>query len=147
MATWGDYSLRKLIKDIIKYRPPFSISNIVDTSSTGVLLSTTSNGFAFFLQKQNAEGTWVREGAVRASNYESINTSISAITETSRCRFEIYPYGIAGVYYSNEFTVTRTAAQTQTLKQNLESGKLDSEVFETDVVEPVVEKTTTTKSK
>lgn len=156
MATWGDYSLRALLKKILVERPVVAFdTQPEDTEGSNVTFVTNVYGGRFRLQRK-VDDSWVDVGTAQTTTGRSNNVVLSGVTTTSVCRIEFNAYGTTGGTYSREFTVTRTPAQTQALKENLTSGKLDTDVAETDVVEPtidkmetepVAEKTTTTKSK
>lgn len=130
-ANWDGTTI-----DNITTRLPKPIPNLInDTDATTVNVGLNITGFGYQLQKK-VGNTWTTVGNYVTSNGRGGAVSLSVITETSICRVRFYPfaYGDYGVH-SNEFTVTRTAAQTQALKNSTKGDKLDAfDVEQPDVI-------------
>lgn len=156
MATWGDYTLRELIdsiknsfNDYILKRPLTKfVTQPVSTSGVAASITMNTYGFAYALYR-NVSGTWINSGG-GTSQTSQASIALTGVQETSVCIVRVWPFGYTDYIQSNEFTVTRTAAQTQALKQSTKenteilSDSTEDVTVEKDVVEP---KTTTTSTK
>lgn len=137
------------ISEIVNLRPKMVFEEQpTDTSgaSTGIRLNMI--GYTWSLKKKEGN-EWVTAASGNSLSSSSASISLSSISSTSLCRVDVYGYGMSKYNFvmSNEFTVTRTAAQTASAKQNM-SESLETDVIKEDLTTdetPVVEKTTTTK--
>lgn len=152
MATWGDYTLRDILDNVVSYRPDVIVRNQpTDTSANNVRIDTNIIGYGVQVQRL-VDGEWVG-GAYTTTNSDGINVSLSSITTTSICRIAIFAFGTNKdtPVYTNEFTVTRTAGQAQSLKQDVSEVKTETveDVPEDVTVEKdvVAAKTTTSTKK
>lgn len=110
------------ISSILNDRPTLKIVvQPVDTDEDTVTIRFNLIGVYGRVQRL-VDGSWVTTGGTfsTGSNVTGYSVSLSNITETSLCRIIASTYGgnadIDEWLSSDAFTVTRTAAQTQSLK-------------------------------
>lgn len=153
MATYGDYTLRDLIDKILGNRPNIALLEQPpeETSDATVSVRVNINGSYGRLQKKETDGTWTNVGSIVTSSFSTyLSIPLSGIATTSVCRVLVIPVGgsFDSALASDEFTVTRTSAQTMSAKQDMSGTveKTDLEADSMDVVEDTPKaKTTTTK--
>lgn len=116
--------------------PEIEIENVRDTSGNSTNLNTNVNGIIYQLQAfRNNE--WVNLGIPAGTINKTYNPSLANVTVTSICRYLVWRYGsdVEHAVISNEFTVTRTAAQTASLKQGNQTDLNAEDIaVETDVI-------------
>lgn len=117
-SNWDGTTLSAVVNDrpILKFD-----SQPVDTDADTISVRFNLVGLYGRLQRM-VDGVWVSVGSTfsTGASTSGYSVSLSAITETSLCRIVATPYGgngnIDSWTVSDTFTVTRTAAQTQSLK-------------------------------
>lgn len=139
-ANWNGAT----ISDILNDRPHIAFEvQPTDTTEDSVTIRVNVYGFTRQLQRLSNDG-WVSVGATSGTTGVAATQSLSGITETSVCRIIVTPYGgnlKAGVI-SNEFTVTRTEAQTVSASPKSKGADIftESEADSIDVVKENIEK-------
>lgn len=149
-ANWDGTTIAELVERSKKIE---FILQPSDTDGNFANYAINNTGSGYRLQKKVSDN-WTDVGSYNsggggAGTTVPISVTLSPITETSVCRIKVFPFGRDGRFpiYSNEFTVTRTAAQTTSAKQNM-SESLETDVIKEDLTTdetPVAEKATTTK--
>lgn len=132
--NWDGTTLERILE--LRPVPKFE-QQPTDTSGTSVQVLMNIRGLNFILQRYDESiDSWTSVTSISTSGYIAA-VSLTTITQTSLCRLLAVPYGagyLSGTY-SNEFTVTRTAAQTASLKQgNKTDLNAEDLAVETDVI-------------
>lgn len=131
MATWGDYTLRKILDGLLfGHSIPEVTTQPTDTGANSIDINTNVRGFFYRLQRQLSDGTWSAVGTQVTSNFSSATVSLTGITTSSKCRIQLYPMGGNAnmEWYTNEFNVIRAGTQsTQKMDESMNTEEISVE--------------------
>lgn len=140
-ANWDG----RTIEDINKMYPKVVILPISDTSATSVNVVTNIYGSRASLYRIEGD-TEITVNTLSYNSFNNFSVGLTGVTATSDCFIRVWAAGSSPDSYtqSNTFTVTRTAAQTASLKAGSKSKGADifteSEADSIDVVKENIEK-------
>lgn len=132
-ANWDGTTLSTILENRPISKAPF----VENTSSTSFRFNNDIVGYSYVVQRF-VNNRWSDLGGYISTGLADVTISLSAITETTTCRIKYYPYGQSKdvPLYTNEFIVTRTEAQSQSLKNgaNIETTETETiDVVKTDI--------------